>query len=458
VNDVVAPESPVLATIAGVELIRCGTWEISTGTWTVETGDLEQAIAAMECPAVRRPILKLGHTDPRFDGEPAVGYIDNLALADEGQTLVGDYVGMPAWLADIAASAYPDRSIEGEYDYQCQVGHVHPFVLTAVAFLGVMAPGVGNLESLQDVAALYGVAAASSATSQPVVLVRSGGPMPAPVLATATVEDVRREFYDTAPWTQWICEVQLDPLQLIVCDDESGNLFRVTVAVDGDTVTFGAPVPVKRVYEDAPAPATPAAAAKSVVYATRAESRPGTAPTQTPSASADGPTEHNQEGTMSLSDEQFASLRTKLGVTDENADADTVLAALDEALAERTQDLPERPPVTAPVAAEGTAVIDAEQLQQLQVAAAAGQAARDQQLAQDRDRLLDDAIRAGKFSPARRQHYAAAWASDPEGTKETITKLSPGLVPVEASGYAGDTEAEDGGAEYAQLFGAQKEG
>lgn len=146
-----------LIRIPGVELIRTGKWPISSGSWDATPEDLAAAVAALNCPSIRRPVLKLGHVDPRFDGEPAIGYVDNLRITDGGHTLVGDYAGVPQWLGNIAASAYPDRSIEGTYGFRCQQSHTHPFVLTAVALLGVTPPGVGSLKSLQDVAALYGV-------------------------------------------------------------------------------------------------------------------------------------------------------------------------------------------------------------------------------------------------------------------------------------------------------------
>jgi hypothetical protein len=146
-----------LTRIPNVELIRTDRWPISSGSWDASAEDLVSAVAALNCPSIRRPVLKLGHVDPRFDGEPAIGYVDNLRVTDGGHTLVGDYAGVPSWLGSIAASAYPDRSVEGTYGFRCQQGHSHPFVLTAVALLGVTPPGVGSLKSLQDVAALYGV-------------------------------------------------------------------------------------------------------------------------------------------------------------------------------------------------------------------------------------------------------------------------------------------------------------
>jgi hypothetical protein len=160
--DLLVPPAPALSTVPGVELMRAGTWNISTGPTTFTADDLTAAVAALDCPGVRRPIIKLGHIDPRFDGEPAIGYIANMATTASASVLVGDYAGMPGWLTpEVLASAWPDRSIEGEWNWRCQIGHLHPFVVTAVALLGVSLPGIGGLESIQDVATLYGVAAAA---------------------------------------------------------------------------------------------------------------------------------------------------------------------------------------------------------------------------------------------------------------------------------------------------------
>lgn len=162
--DVSVPTAPALSAVRNVELIHTGRWAVSSGNWNASREDLLAAVAALDCPAVRRPVLKLGHShggQPLWagnpTGQPAVGWVDNLRLLNQGHTLVGDFAGMPGWLGDVAASAYPDRSVEGSYDFRCQIGHTHPFVVTAVALLGVTAPGVGTLRSLQDVGTLYGV-------------------------------------------------------------------------------------------------------------------------------------------------------------------------------------------------------------------------------------------------------------------------------------------------------------
>jgi hypothetical protein len=166
-TDVEIRQPVPLRTLPGVELAAIGTWKASTGETTFTADDFAHAVAALDCPGVRNPVLKLGHAEDdstsgvRWDGEPAVGWVANMRFDDDGK-MRGDFTGMPAWLADpdgnglsVLASAYPDRSIEIYRPFVCQIGHQHPAVITAVALLGVYAPGVGVLKSMQDVYATF---------------------------------------------------------------------------------------------------------------------------------------------------------------------------------------------------------------------------------------------------------------------------------------------------------------
>lgn len=155
-----------LRTLHGIELAAVGTWKASTGETTFTAEDFVNAVAALDCPGVRNPVIKLGHMEPdstsgvRWDGEPAVGWVANMRF--DGAKMIGDLTGMPAWLADadenglsVLAAAYPDRSIEIWRPFVCQIGHEHPSVITALSLLGVAAPGVGVLKSMQDVYAAF---------------------------------------------------------------------------------------------------------------------------------------------------------------------------------------------------------------------------------------------------------------------------------------------------------------
>jgi 2'-5' RNA ligase len=178
------PADVALARREGVELVRTGTWAASTGTWTPTKKDILAAVEAMKCPAVGKPILTIGHLDERFtprtktdDGEPGIGWVDNLRAGEDGDLLLGDYVGVPAWIDGIMASAWPKRSIEGKYNYRCALNHRHDFALEAVSLLGKTPPAIPTLRSLNDVAELYGVDIAASAETagEPVYAVVMAG-------------------------------------------------------------------------------------------------------------------------------------------------------------------------------------------------------------------------------------------------------------------------------------------
>lgn len=462
--EVTVPTAPPLSRISNVELMQTGTWPISTGVFDFTTDDLYQAVAALACPAIRRPILKLGHTDPRFDGEPAVGYLDNIAVADNGRTLIGDYAGMPGWLGDVIASAYPDRSIEGQYDFRCQMGHTHPFVLTGVALLGVAAPGIGSLESLQDVAQLYGVEVAASIAKGALV----PNPDPKKVAAAVTSEDVSRAFYASPigqNWDAWVTEIQLDPLQVIYCDDGTGECFRVPVTIGAgegaDAVTFADPIKVVMRYDDAAKVAAAAPGKEPIVYASRAESRPGprpladanppTPPAEPVEGNTPTPTQEVIVADAPSTTPLREALLSRLGVTDADLDDDALIAALEEALTERADPPPTPAPPAVPELPPGVSVIDTAALEELQVAAQAGQQARVRQLTDDRDEAISAAVRDGRIPVARREHWQSAWDKDPEGAQASLASLAPGLIPVKAAGVGGNEITSQDDADLAAL-------
>jgi hypothetical protein len=277
-----------LVTVADVSLAETGIeYPVSTGTITLTEDDLADMVAAQDDPAIVAPRLKLGHTDPRFnvvllDGEPAFGTAQNLRLSDNGQTVLADFVGVPKWLADILPSAYPNRSIEGNWDVETVTGHKWRFVCTDVALLGVIWPGISTLDDLQAAYSTDGpegvevteVAAAAQGISWSRLL--NGA-----LSASTNLEDVRRSFYDEVATQEngrywwWVRAVLLDPDELIV-DDDDGGLYRIPFAVNGDEVTFDDPILVKIEYVDAPVTAASSGRAPVLAstYQTSRASRP----------------------------------------------------------------------------------------------------------------------------------------------------------------------------------------
>lgn len=110
-------------TIRGVELAKVGTWETLSHPdgWTLTPDDLRSAVEAHNAGIARPVVLKIGHEDPRFDGQPALGRVENLRII-ENTTLVGDFVDVPAPIAVLLPRAFPARSTEGLINYRDQSG------------------------------------------------------------------------------------------------------------------------------------------------------------------------------------------------------------------------------------------------------------------------------------------------------------------------------------------------
>jgi hypothetical protein len=423
-------------TIPGVELLEVGEdWATSTGDFTFTAEDLAAAVAAQDDPAVRAPVIKLGHIDPRFDGEPALGRVVNMRTADSGQTLVGDLVGVPAWLADIMATAFPSRSIEGAYGVTTATGNTHQFMIDGLALLGVSAPAITTLE---DIAGLFGVDSVA-AGSRPDrgdnnVVLRSRATLPhvPPVRVDAAVstEDVRRAYYEGPggdEWALWIREVHIDPQELIFTNDETGSLERVAYTIDGDEVAFAEPIEVRIVYQDIAASGVNAGASQlpgTVIFASRAESRP--------------------EVHMALDD-----LRSALGLPESATDEEVQAAAVERLSADPPEPDPAQPapepapvptPEPAPVAAgvpEGAVLVDASTLAQLQVQAGQGAAAAATLARRDRDAFIGRVAGSGRLAPANNDLRASLereWERDPAAAERVAAQLAV-VVPLEEIGH-----------------------
>lgn len=280
---------------------------------------------------------------------------------------------------------------------------------------------------------------------------------PLQVAAAVTSEDVSRAFYNSpigADWDHWIVRMEVDPLAIVYVDDATGGYFYLPVTIGAgsgsDAVTFGEPE--ARDLEFVPKKQAAAGARRALVFAAREDTRPGNPP-QPPSPSASGSTPERSGSMTDLA----TTLRQELGIADD-ADEDTVLAAVREALAERADPPPTPPgtppapaapgePVTpvVPVAAsvrqqlpEGAVVIDAETLRRIEENGRLGVAAATRLAEDDRDRTIEAAVQAGKFPRARVEHWRKSWKFDAEGAKAAIASMPPNMVPIDHVGDPGD--------------------
>jgi hypothetical protein len=261
--DVMAASAPALVTVPNVPILEAGVeYKISTGKTTFTPEDLVDAVmAANEDPGIPSPRLKLGHVDPRynddsiFDGSPSFGMAKNLRLSENGMTVYADYVGVPKWLAEIMPTAFPNRSIEGYWGVKSQAGGEWRFVLSACALLGVVWPGINQLEDLPQLASYYGETVPSGVQIVEASVPSTGGDPMGVIAASANLDDVRRAFYtqyvpentDARWW--WIRAVLTDPNELVVEDDESGQLYKLAFASDDQgAVSFQDAQPVRIDY------------------------------------------------------------------------------------------------------------------------------------------------------------------------------------------------------------------
>lgn len=485
-----------LVTIPNVELMDVGEdWETSTGVFTFTSDDLQSACDALKDPSVRTPVLKFGHTDPRFDGDFSIGRVENLTITNNGQTLCGDYVGVPKWLAEIMASAYPRRSIEGRYDWETYTGNRWPFYLTAVALLGASYPAIATIEDIKafwqgDPVEMVEVAA----SADPPYLVkcdrgivgrvnrvegsstmkwRKGG-----VEAAVEVDDIRRTYYDQLEASQmwwWIRAIQIDPPQLIV-DDDDGSLYRVGYKTSGDEVTFEDPVKVKVEYVDVPTGKKAAASAEDAqswglpgmvaAYPTREASRGATVTPRATSATPEDTMTPEQKALIGLpADADDAAVNAKLtelaqaSTTEPEPDPDKTATPANPGTSQPAgpagpPPTPDPEPATKPDEGkvdvpEGMVLVDASTWEQVKSnAIAAGEKMATDEKAR-RKGIVDAALKEGKFPRSRREHYDNLMASDDPkvvaATESLIAAMEPGLIPVGAEKGTGDGDVDANG-------------
>ena len=116
------------------------------------------------------------------------------------------------------------------------------------------------------------------------------------------------------------------------------------------------------------------------------------------------------------------------------------------------------PTPSSPRSAAGTMVIDASAWEAQQEAIRQLQAADARRRRDERDEVINQAVRDGKFAPARKDHWTRLWDADPEGTREVINGLQKNVIPTAALGYAGDGVDTDFELEFAGLFPPSRKG
>ncbi len=158
-----------------------------------------------------------------------------------------------------------------------------------------------------------------------------------------------------------------------------------------------------------------------------------TAPPKLPSSSESGHPNEQKEA-LTMSDAFLATVRDRLGVTDANASEETVIAALDEALTESADT-----PTAAPAASipAGTQLIEDSVLETMRADAAAGREARQQQISDRRDGMIQNALAEGRITAASAPQFRAMLDADEESGAAVLASLAANTtVPVAEIGHA----------------------
>jgi hypothetical protein len=181
-----------LVTIRDVEILRVGNWHSGlSGRVPVTDDDISAMIAAAGDTEIDQAPLKIGHVDPRFDGEPALGWLNN--LRNVAGTLVCDIEGAPSKMEALIRSAFKRRSAEIAWGVKTPSGKTYRAALAGLALLGVTPPAV---KGLADVVSRY---SAPESTSVDRVTVIDGddselAELDAAVLNTTAARDARKAF------------------------------------------------------------------------------------------------------------------------------------------------------------------------------------------------------------------------------------------------------------------------
>lgn len=391
-------------TIPGVQLLKVGRWYSKSHPdgRDYTAAELAAAVAAYNDPTVDHPVLKIGHRSKLAeahlgDGAPALGWVANLRLDDNGTTLVGDLVDVPAKLAAIIPKAFRRRSAELAFGVRAASGKAYAMVLNALSLLGEQPPAVKGLD---DVAGLYGLSGNEQDADELVELDLAAGvdPLKAAELAAAVDQ---------------VDELGLSPAV------RAAAVAELEAAAGVKVPTIPAPQPAPR----------------------QTGAQPATDPIEEP-------------GTMTIDE---ADLRTKLGLA-ADGDVDAAITKLLEdakngAEGEKPGDKPgeekpaegEKPgekapePVGAALSAEtvkaleaaGVAVISKDVLAELTTGAKAGAEVAAQLAASGREAKVDAAIRGGKLAPAERDHWLKVLTEAPETGEALLAAMAPRFAVAE---------------------------
>lgn len=383
-----------VTTIHDVELCAVGNWASALSGRTPIIGeDLDDMVAAAADTEVDHAPLKIGHVDPRFDGEPALGWLANVRRV--GDKVVADLTDVPTKLAATVKHAFRRRSVEIAWGVKTPSGKQYRAALTGLALLGVTPPAV---KGLADVTGRYSGPTNTAESRSEVISIDGDNSEHAQAQASAL-----------SAVGHYAAVLDGDPAQ--------GRILG-SLALLAGSGNQHPPVP-----DDLP-------------RVPRSPSR--------------------EDSVTDEQIREMFGLAADAPVTDQLRDAATKLSLpVDPPTppAPPVDVLPPAPPVIDPVASP-TVAVDRAALEELQGQAAMGAEAMRILNEQERDRDLASAMSGGKIAPASIEQYRALWAQNKEATKALLSSLpavfstvtnfsaSQGADPAFVTGGDGHSEDE----------------
>lgn len=473
-------------TVSDIEIVSTGmAWRGMGGPYYITAEHLADMVAAQADPLIRAARVKLGHLDPRFNGaltshdpgnldaDPAFGTWTNLRVIEGGAKIIADAIEVPADLAASLPSTFPNRSIEWDWDYETEGGRRYSAVLTDVALLGTRMQAVSDLADIVRANLPAAVADPILADLTAAAAAREETTLPDHPAASVSVDRICQEFnfewamsepidgLDTYWW--WARDVRVDPDEVIASDGE-GSTYRVPFKTDGDyEVTFGEPVEVRETYVDVTG-ATAAASAAQARHGQRSLAKTQLAKPEKPDRDNPAASRPRTEVAAMSPGIDIAALRSRTGLSEEDLPDDATEEQINDALGKEPEPEPEaepavepevtpEPEVETPAATSRTVPVDRTVLADLQRDAAAGAAARREQLSAALDTEADAAVRDGRITPASRADWRlaidpgenpdAAATARAEAEKKALKGLTAGRVPVD--GPRGTQPSENAG-------------
>jgi hypothetical protein len=300
-------------TFKDVQLVKAGTWGGMTGRSTITSEDLADAVAAYADPEIDRGVIKIGHDGDLnlATGQPALGWVENLRLSEDRQTLLGDLTNIPSKLASIIPRAFRRRSVEMTLGAKTPSGKTYRAALTGLALLGAKAPAVKGLD---DILSLYAAEGEPVSGDAAVAFAVDGDTDTAPVPHDPALAGDGGP--DGTPNERTADVALLDELKKTLGLPEDATEADVTAAVakaaGNDPKPEAEPAPAE------PAPAAPAAA-------------PAPAPAAEPAPGVE--LGEGAPATVVVSAVQFAAMQEQLASLTQSAAADRKAKALDDAIA-----------------------------------------------------------------------------------------------------------------------------